>query len=80
VEKFARICQQLEYIDMIGIPVMPQDVPDPKATLLYAVKAVVENSTKPIYFSTDNNKVNKACIEMLKAVFAGDLQNKAYGI
>ena len=34
VEQFARICQQLQCIDMIGIPVMPQDVPNPKATLL----------------------------------------------
>ena len=80
VEKFARICQQLECIDMIGIPVMPQDVPEPKASLLYAVKAVIENSEKPVFFSTDSKKVNKACIEMLKAAFAGDLQNQVYGI
>ena len=32
---------------MVGIPVMPQDVPDPKATLPYAVRAVIANSTKP---------------------------------
>jgi len=42
VELFARICQELECIDAIGIPVMPQDVPDPKATLLYGVRAVIE--------------------------------------
>jgi len=80
VEKFSRICQQLECIDMIGIPVMPQDVPEPKATLLYAVKAVIENSTKPIFFSTDSCSVNNACIKMLKTAFAGDLQNQVYGI
>ena len=28
VALFARICQELECIDMIGIPVMPQDVPN----------------------------------------------------
>ena len=80
VELFARICQQLECIDMIGIPVMPQDVPDPKATLLYGVRACIENSTKPIYFSTNNLKVNRACIEMLRAAFKGNFQEQIYGI
>ena len=40
VELFARLCQQLECIDMIGIPVMPQDVPNSQATLPYAVRAI----------------------------------------
>ncbi len=80
VEAFSRICHALECMDMIGIPVMPQDVPDPHATLLYGVKAVVENSTKPIYFSADNNRINSACIELLKDAFKGDLKNQVYGI
>ncbi len=80
VELFARICQQLECIDMIGIPVMPQDVPNPKATLPYAVRAVIANSTKPIFFSTDNCKANRACIDLLQAAFPGDLQQQVYGI
>ncbi len=40
VELFSRICQRLECIDMIGIPVMPQDCPDPRATLLHGIRAV----------------------------------------
>jgi len=80
VELFARICQELECIDMIGIPVMPQDVPNPKATLPYAVRAVIANSTKPIFFSTDNCKVNRTCIELLRAAFAGNFQEQVYGI
>ncbi len=80
VEIFARICDQLDVIDMIGIPVMPQDVPDPKATLLYGVRACVENSTKPIYFSTDNLKINRACIDILQAAFQGKLGEQVYGI
>ncbi len=80
VEQFARICEQLECIDMIGIPVMPQDVPDPRATLLYGVRAVIENSHKPIFFSTDNMQVNRAIIEMLRAAFSGDLAHQVYGI
>jgi len=80
VELFARICQELECIDMIGIPVMPQDVPEPRATLLYGVRAVIENSVKPIYFSTDNGKVNRACIELARAAFAGRLEEQVYAI
>ncbi len=80
VEAFSRICQALECLDMIGVPVMPQDVPVPQATLLYGLKAVVENSTKPVYFSTDNCRANGACIELLRAAFGGDLKNQVYGI
>jgi len=80
VELFARICDELECIDMIGIPVMPQDVPDPKATLLYGVRSVVENSRKPIFFSTDNAKVNRAVINMAEAAFAGDFKEQVYAI
>jgi trimethylamine--corrinoid protein Co-methyltransferase len=80
VELFARICDGLDVIDMIGIPVMPQDVPDPKATLLYGVRACIENSVKPIYFSTDSAKVNRACIDLLQAGFEGNFKNQVYGI
>ncbi len=80
VELFSRLCQQLECIDMIGIPVMPQDCPDPRATLLYGVRAVMENSTKPLFFSTDNARVNRAVIELCKAAFAGKLKDRVYGI
>ena len=80
VELFARICQELECIDAIGIPVMPQDVPDPKASLLYGVRAVIENSTKPVFFSTDNCRTNRACIELIRAAFQGDLSRQVYGI
>lgn len=50
---FSRICEKLEYIHMIGIPVMPQDVKDPASSLIYGVKAVIENSRKPVFFSTN---------------------------
>ena len=79
VELFARICEELPVIDMIGIPVMPQDVPA-QATLLHGVRACIENSRKPIFFSTDRLSVNHAVIEMLAAVFPGDLQTQVYGI
>jgi trimethylamine--corrinoid protein Co-methyltransferase len=59
---------------------MPQDVPEPRNTLLHAVMACVENSRKPIYFSTDNARINRGCIELLRAVFAGDFHRQVYGI
>lgn len=80
VEVFARICDKLEHIDVLGIPVMPQDVPDPHATLVFAVKACIENSSKPIYFSTDKPDVNRACIELLRAAFKGDMNSQVYGM
>jgi trimethylamine--corrinoid protein Co-methyltransferase len=80
VELFSRICDSLECIDMIGIPVMPQDCPDPRATLLYGIRAVIQNSTKPLFFSTDNARVNKAAIDLCRAAFGGSLKEKVYGI
>ena len=80
VELFAKICDRLEHIDVLGIPVMPQDVSDARATLIYAVKACIENSTKPIYFSTDKPDVNRACIELLQAAFKGDMRTQVYGM
>jgi trimethylamine--corrinoid protein Co-methyltransferase len=80
VARFARLCEQLGVIDMIGIPVMPQDVKMPRATLLHAVAATARNSRKPVYFSTDNAQVNRGCIELLRAAFAGDLDSQVYGI
>ncbi|MHB1457513.1 MAG: trimethylamine methyltransferase family protein [Armatimonadota bacterium] len=80
IELFARLCESLNEIDVIGIPVMPQDGPDPSASLLYGVKACIEYCSKPIYFSTDKPDVNRACIKMIEAVFQGDLKSQVYGI
>jgi len=80
VERFARLCEASPQIDMIGIPVMPQDVPDPRETLIHGVRACAENSRKPIFFSTDNAEINRACIEVLRDMFKGDFDGQAYGI
>ena len=80
VERFARICEHLDTIDMIGIPVMPQDVKNPKHTLLYAIDATIRNSRKPIFFSTDNMAINRGVMDLLKAAFAGDFSTQVYGI
>jgi len=80
VKLFTRICEHLPAIDMIGIPVMPQDIPNPQASLLYGVKAVIENSRKPVFFSTDKSAINDACIELIKTAFSGNLKSQVYGI
>lgn len=80
IELFSRICEKLEYIHMIGIPVMPQDVKDPASSLIYGVKAVIENSRKPVFFSTDNERVNNRVIKMIGAAFKGDINKQVYGI
>ncbi|MCC6446621.1 MAG: trimethylamine methyltransferase family protein [Armatimonadetes bacterium] len=80
VAHFTRICEDLPAIDMIGLPVMPQDVPNPGASLLYGVKAVIENSRKPIYFSSDRLEINHAAMRMARAAFAGDFASQVYGI
>ena len=80
VEQFAHLCELLDNIDMIGIPVMPQDVPLPAATLLYGVRACIQHSRKPIYYSTDRPEVNRAIIRMLQRAFRGDLARQVYAI
>lgn len=80
IEQFAALCEQLPDIDMIGIPAMPQDVPHPRTSLLYGVKAVITQSRKPIYFSTDSCDINHACIDLLRATFGGNLKDQVYGI
>ncbi len=67
VENFALISDKLEDIDIVGVPVMPQDV-TPQATLIYAVKALLENTTKPLFFSTESSAVNASVIRLLKVI------------
>jgi trimethylamine--corrinoid protein Co-methyltransferase len=72
VENFALISDKLEDIDVVGVPVMPQDV-TPQATLLYAVKALYENTTKPLFFSTESSAINSSIIDMMKVVSGKNL-------
>lgn len=67
VENFALISDKLADIDVVGVPVMPQDV-TPKASLLYAVKALYENTTKPLFFSTESTAINASIINMMKVI------------
>lgn len=70
VADFAAIADALPDIDIVGVPVMPQDVSSVFG-LVYACKALFENTVKPIFFSTESAAVNAAIVEMMRIV-AGD--------
>lgn len=65
VEDFAKICEYLEDIDIVGVPLNPSDVPS-KTMLVHAVAAILKNSKKPIFFSTESREVNLAIIELAR--------------
>lgn len=67
VEEFAIVSDYLEDVDVIGIPYSPQDV-TAETSLLYAIKIILENSKKPIFYSCESEIINKAAIEMAKAI------------
>ncbi|NSW75276.1 MAG: trimethylamine methyltransferase family protein [Candidatus Atribacteria bacterium] len=67
VERFAVISQEMSDIDMVGVPLMPQDV-TPQTTLLHAIAAIFRNATRPVFFSSESEAINRAVIEMGKAV------------
>lgn len=67
VENFALISDKLADIDIVGVPLMPQDV-TPEASLIYAVKALYENTVKPLFFSTESSTVNAAVIDLMKII------------
>ena len=65
IEKYARITDSLEDIDIVGVPLNPQDVPA-KSTLLHAMKALFTYTQKPLFFSTESRNVNAAIIKMME--------------
>jgi trimethylamine--corrinoid protein Co-methyltransferase len=66
VEDFAILCEQLEDIDMVGVPLNPSDVPA-KTMLTHTVAAIMRNSKKPIFFSSESKEVNLSIIDLARA-------------
>ncbi len=64
---FARIADALKNIQMVGIQAMPQDVL-PRASLLHAVDASFNNTTKHIFFSPEALEVTQAILNIARAV------------
>ena len=69
VADFVKIADALGNIDIVGIPAMPQDVL-PKASLVHAVGAAFNNTTKHIYFSPEGRET-KVIYDIAK-VITGD--------
>lgn len=67
VEEFGIISQWCESIDIVGVPLNPQDVPA-SSTLLYAARALFETTDKPLFLSTESSRIVKSLIAMMKAV------------
>lgn len=67
VADFAAIADALADIDIVGVPVTPQDVSS-EFGLVYACKALFENTVKPLFFSTESSAVNSAIVKMMKIV------------
>jgi trimethylamine---corrinoid protein Co-methyltransferase len=67
VKEFGLISDVLNDIDIVGVPAMPQDV-TPQASLIYAVKELFENTTKPLFFSTESSAVTTAIIKIMKII------------
>ena len=80
VELFARLCEGLEGIDMIGIPVMPQDVP--RSQGLPAARGAGGHREQPQADLLLHRQAARQPrgIEMCRAAFAGDLAAQVYGI
>ena len=67
INDYAILTDMLEHIDIVGVPLNPQDVPA-KSTLLHAMKALYEYTDKPLFFSTESSGVNAAIVKMMKAL------------
>ena len=65
VGNFALLSDYLDNIEIAGVEAMPQDV-FPKASILHAVDAVLNNTLKPVFFSPENAKETYALLEMMK--------------
>ncbi|MHB1345895.1 MAG: trimethylamine methyltransferase family protein [Candidatus Humimicrobiaceae bacterium] len=80
VGNFALISDYLDNIDIVGVEAMPQDV-FPKASIIHAVDAVINNTAKPVYFSPENVKETEALIKIMKIISGdGNASEKPTGI
>ncbi len=71
VGNFAKISDALENMHVVGVQAMPQDVM-PQSSILHALDAVLNNTSKHIFFSPENVEENISLIKMIKAVSEDD--------
>jgi len=78
VENFALLADFLEDIDIVGIEAYPQDV-NPKSSILHGLDAVLNNTSKPVYFSPENYIEVEFLLKIIEAV-SSDFKNLPVGI
>jgi trimethylamine--corrinoid protein Co-methyltransferase len=71
VAEYARVSDQLEFIDVVGPQALPQDVPQSSA-ILHALEAVLDSTDKPVLFSPENDQEMSSIIEILRVVTGSD--------
>ncbi|HBG25657.1 MAG: hypothetical protein A2Y10_16085 [Planctomycetes bacterium GWF2_41_51] len=71
IEDYAKICEHLDDIDIAGVPLNPSDVP-PKTMLTHTVAAMMRNTKKPVFYSSESKEVNLSIIELAKAATGFD--------
>lgn len=60
---YTRVSHQLKEIDFVSLAGSPSGVNE-RYSLLHSLKATMENTTKPLYFSTESARINHYGIEM----------------
>ena len=71
VGNFARLADQLEHIDIVGVQGIPQDVPQDKAEA-YAALKLLENTSKHILIAPDTGTSATTIFSMIKSVTGSD--------
>ncbi len=66
VRDYVAVAHNLDEVDLIGLPASPGDVP-PASSLLYSLMDTFTLSDKPVYFSTESDRINHYAIEMAQA-------------
>jgi len=78
VENFALLSDFLDEIDIVGIEAYPQDV-NPKSSILHGLDAILNNTSKPVYFSPENFDEVEYLLKIIK-IISPDFKNFPIGI
>jgi trimethylamine--corrinoid protein Co-methyltransferase len=70
VGEFAALTDSLANLEVAGIVLMPRDVPE-VASLVHAIDAMFNNTTKHVFFSPGTAEEAAACLDIARAVTGG---------
>lgn len=78
VANFALISDYFNEFDLVGIEAYPQDV-NPKSSILHGLDAVLNNTSKPVYFSPETYEETKYLLKIIE-LFTDDIKRQPTGI